>query len=45
MIEGVGPNAGFLRPDAHLLVVFVSDEDDCSDEGVLDGLVNFLCYN
>ena len=22
--------AGFLRPDAHLLVVFVSDEDDCS---------------
>ena len=29
-----GPNAvqsaGFLRPDAHLLIVFVSDEDDCS---------------
>ncbi|MFH1531652.1 MAG: hypothetical protein ABIK09_13075 [Pseudomonadota bacterium] len=29
-----GPNAtqsaGFLRPDAHLLIVFMSDEDDCS---------------
>jgi hypothetical protein len=45
MTEGVGPNAGFLRPDAHLLVVFVSDEDDCSDEGALDGLVNPSCYN
>jgi len=29
-----GPNAtqsaGFLRPDAHLLIVFATDEDDCS---------------
>ena len=25
-----GPNAGFLREDAILVVVFVSDEDDCS---------------
>ncbi|HWV39450.1 MAG TPA: hypothetical protein VN033_13355 [Vulgatibacter sp.] len=26
-----GPNAGFLRPGSRLLVVIVSDEDDCSD--------------
>ena len=33
-LDPEGPNgeqsAGFLRPDAHLLVVFVSDEDDCT---------------
>lgn len=41
----VGPNAGFLRADANLLLVFVSDEDDCSDEGAL-GLdaPNTDCY-
>jgi hypothetical protein len=26
----VGENDGFLRPDAHLAVVFITDEDDCS---------------
>jgi hypothetical protein len=26
-----GVNAGFLRPGARLAIVFVSDEDDCSD--------------
>jgi hypothetical protein len=25
-----GQSAGFLRPDAYLVIVFVSDEDDCS---------------
>jgi hypothetical protein len=30
-----GPNAGFLRENASLLVVVVSDEDDCSDAGRL----------
>lgn len=30
-----GPNEGFLRPNANLVVVVVSDEDDCSDEGRL----------
>jgi hypothetical protein len=25
-----GPNPGFLRPEAHLAVVIVADEDDCS---------------
>jgi hypothetical protein len=29
--EAGGPNAGFLRPGARLAVVFLSDEDDCSD--------------
>jgi hypothetical protein len=30
-------NAGFVRPDASLMVAIVSDEDDCSDAGALDG--------
>ena len=25
-----GANAGFLRPDAYLAVIFITDEDDCS---------------
>jgi len=35
----VAKNAGFLRPDAFLAVVFLTDEDDCSadDPGVLFG--------
>ena len=33
-----GPNEGFVRPEAQLVVVFVSDEEDCSDNGVLDHL-------
>lgn len=37
-------NIGFLRPDANLLVVFVSDEDDCSDDGRLDGMDSSACY-
>lgn len=39
-----GPNAGFVRPDAQLLVVFVSDEEDCSDSGVLEGQGADACY-
>ncbi|MCB9662637.1 MAG: hypothetical protein H6732_00840 [Alphaproteobacteria bacterium] len=40
-----GPNEGFLRPSANLLVVFVSDEDDCSDEGRLGAEADNLdCY-
>ncbi len=31
-----GTNAGFLRPGARLAVVFVSDEDDCSDSPPTD---------
>lgn len=31
-------NAGFLRADANLLIVFISDENDCSDEnGAFEG--------
>lgn len=30
-----GPNVGFLRDDAMLSVIFLSDEDDCSDQGAL----------
>ncbi len=33
-----GANAGFLRQDAFLMLVFVSDENDCSDEGALEGM-------
>lgn len=40
-----GPNRGFLRPEAKLLVVFVSDEDDCSDEGALGDSDNTACYS
>jgi hypothetical protein len=43
-------NAGFLRPDAKLAVIFIADEDDCSlahkalFEGTTDGTeVNFRC--
>lgn len=39
-----GPNEGFLRPSAQLLVVFVSDEEDCSDNGVLDQDGPDACY-
>jgi hypothetical protein len=33
---------GFLRPDAQLLVVFVSDEDDCSHDDGAYGFTNEL---
>jgi hypothetical protein len=43
-------NAGFLRPDAKLAVIFIADEDDCSlahkalFDGATDGtVVNFRC--
>ncbi|MCA9568940.1 MAG: hypothetical protein KC656_13920, partial [Myxococcales bacterium] len=40
-------NTGFSRPEARLLIVFVSDEEDCSDAGALgtDFLDNGeVCY-
>ncbi len=50
-----GPNAGFLRPDSIVVVVFLSDEDDCSiaagSEGIFDPLDSSLghltlrCFN
>ncbi len=39
-----GANDGFLRPEAQLLVVFVSDEEDCSDNGALEGEPPGACY-
>ncbi len=39
-----GPNEGFLRSSAHLLLVFVSDEEDCSDYGALEGQPAEDCY-
>jgi hypothetical protein len=44
-LEGLGgPNEGFVRPDAHLLVIVVSDEEDCSDRGALEGQPADACY-
>jgi hypothetical protein len=39
-----GHNAGFLRSDAQLLIIFVSDEEDCSDDGRLEGQPPAACY-
>ena len=50
-VEGLcrGPNYGFLRDDAYLVIVFVSDEDDCSAQTEIGedyydqcGLLNIL---
>jgi hypothetical protein len=37
-------NEGFVRKDAQMLVVIVSDEEDCSDEGLLEGQPPEACY-
>lgn len=46
-------NSGFIRPDAYLAIVFITDEDDCStrdpqmfttDEGELGPLDSFRCF-
>lgn len=37
-------NAGFVRADVPLVVLVVSDEEDCSDEGLLDGYSSGDCY-
>ena len=36
-------NAGFVRPDAHLAVFFVTDEHDCTDRGALDKINGNIC--
>lgn len=36
-------NLGFLRPGARLLVVIVSDEDDCSDPGGQEVVLEPIC--
>lgn len=50
-----GANAGFLRPDSILAVVFLTDEDDCSvaagQDGIFDpldstlGVMGLRCFN
>jgi hypothetical protein len=39
-----GLNEGFVRDAAQLLVVTVSDEEDCSDNGALEGQAPEACY-
>jgi len=39
-----GANDGFLRDDAVLSIIFVSDEDDCSDDNALAGEDGRACY-
>lgn len=51
-LDGNGSNAGFLRDDAYLAVVFLADEDDCSaynpdfysDDPSLGVLSSFRCF-
>lgn len=43
-IANLDLNGGFVRSDARLLVVFVSDEEDCSDEGALGFREAADCY-
>jgi hypothetical protein len=37
-LAGCTNNDGFLRPGARLAVIFVTDEDDCSDSGATRGI-------
>lgn len=39
-----GGNAGFIRDDAHLSIIFVSDENDCSDNEALANETSAACY-
>lgn len=39
-----GRNEGFVRAGAELLIVWVSDEEDCSDGGALEGQPATSCY-
>lgn len=38
-------NAGFLRDEARLSIIYVSDENDCTDRGALDGESGKACYD
>ena len=40
-----GANSGFLRDDADLSIIFVSDEDDCSDGEALADMDGAACYS
>jgi len=38
-----GYNSGFIRDDAFLAVIFLTDENDCSDRGALDKTNGNIC--
>lgn len=40
-----GQNGGFVREDANLVLIFVSDEEDCSDADALAGEGGSACYD
>lgn len=40
-----GYNAGFLRDEAKLSVVYLSDENDCTNRGSLSGYDGAACYD
>lgn len=42
--EAVWRNPGFVRDGANLVVIFVTDEDDCTDDGALAGMRPYECY-
>jgi hypothetical protein len=44
-LQQSGRNAGFLRTEAQLLIVMVSDEEDCSDNFALEGQPAESCYS
>lgn len=51
-LAGCTNNTGFLRPGSRLAVIFLSDEDDCSDSGPTRGITqtgtttgNDQCHN
>jgi hypothetical protein len=44
LTTGGGWNSGFLRADATLHVIVLSDEQDCSDAGALEGRPSSACY-
>ncbi len=43
--DPMGRNFGFIRPEAQLLIVIVSDEEDCSDGFALEGQPAETCYS
>jgi len=42
--DALAPPLGFVRPEGHLVVVFVSDEEDCSHQGALGDDLGAACY-
>lgn len=40
-----GYNAGFVRPDAKLNVIYLSDENDCTNRGAMAGRDGSACYD